>query len=192
MSALSAPPTFTDGVLVTATDLSNLRTNVDTLAQNTLGRTLASGASTKPMCYLTSNAHNFATGSITSTPNTITWDNEVLDTDSMATAGGTTVTIQTAGWYEICLHVGFVSGSSGIRCAAIMVNGTSNPGNIAAMGDEVMAASGHVYVEAHLYERFTAGTVIRGGALQNTGASLSSDTALGGTWMVVAWDAPYS
>lgn len=191
MPSMSVLPDFTDGVLVDAGQLNTVATNVDTLAQLTLGRTLASGASTKPIVHLTSSTSRTYASS-TATPQVITWDTEDVDTDNMAAAGGTTITINTAGWWEFCLQVTFPSAAAGRRSALLLVNGTANPTNVAAQQDEFMGDAKHMQVQVHLYDRFTAGTVIRAALLQDTGGSLAGEAFGGGIWLAGAWDAPYS
>lgn len=191
MAALTALPDFTDGVLVDAAQLGTLRANVDTLAQLTLARTLASGASTKPVLRLTSSTSRTYASS-TATPQVITWDNELVDTDGMAAAGGTTITINTPGWWEFCVQVTWPSAAAGRRSVLLLANGTANPTNVAAQQDEFMGDAKHMQVQCHLYDRFTAGTVIRAALLQDTGGSLAGEAFGGGIWLSASWDAPYS
>jgi hypothetical protein len=188
MAALSALPQFTE-VLVAAPALTNLSTNINALCQQVTGKLPSTGVSSKPFCKVWQTATR-------SVPNiaitVIPWDAELADTDNMWTAGNSSIiTIQTAGWYDVHLQVVWASGSAGQRSAIIFVNGVANPGNLAAEKDEQMAQAGSVKVQAHLYDHFAAGTVLRGAYYQDTGGALSTLTSSGSVWMSAAYDAPY-
>ncbi|MEK6443653.1 hypothetical protein [Pseudonocardia sp. T1-2H] len=188
MAALSALPQFTE-VLVDAPALTALSTNINALCQQVTGKLPSTGVSSKPVCKVWQTATRSVANA---TVAVIPWDAELVDTDNMWTPGNSSIiTIQTAGWYDVHLQTVWANGSLGQRTAIIFVNGTANPANVAAEKDELMGQTGSVKVQAHLYDHFAAGTVLRGAYYQDTGGSLSTLTTSGSVWMSVAYDAPY-
>jgi hypothetical protein len=179
------PVTFSER-LVTAADLQTLPSNLNTLCRLTTGKTSGQSPTTKPILRLA----RTASWTIGTGQSLITWDTEGVDTDGMwAPTAPTLITIQTPGWYWVTLQVSFASGGAGHRQCTLMVNGTSDPGNVAAQRDEWTGATSLLHIQCQLYDRFNTGDVIRAYGL--SGTSLSSDSTEGGTWLFASWDAPY-
>ncbi|MCW2900916.1 MAG: hypothetical protein JWO67_3181 [Streptosporangiaceae bacterium] len=190
MPAMTGLTQFADGVLVHAADLNNIGNNINTLATLAAGKNTASGASAKPLVMVKQTTNRSVTSATTTV---IPWDTTVANTDSMwASAAASMITVQTGGWYDITLQVAWASGAAGMHSSMIFVNGTAYPTNLAAQQDRTMAASGAMYVQAHLLERLAPGATIAGGYYQSSGAALSTDSVTnGGVWMSAAWKAPY-
>ena len=96
----------------------------------------------------------------------------------------TLVTIVTPGWYWVTLQVSFASGGASRRQCSLLVNGTSDPADVAAQRDEWLGVTSLAHIQCQLYDRFAVGDVIRGYAL--SGTSLSTDRTEGGTWLAAA------
>jgi hypothetical protein len=125
-----ALPTFQDGVLVHASDLNAICSNITALYQAALGGTRTAA---KPQCVLSisSTTHACTTGaSNNTTPGLIAWEGASINNDGMWTVTSPTImTVQTSGTYRINLQVAVnvgwgASAALGLHLF-IMVNGTS-------------------------------------------------------------------
>jgi hypothetical protein len=191
-------PTFFDTQIVRFSDLNALSYDIDALSQITLGRPLASGASTKPLCKVNLTANksvaNNATAGASGAAEVIAWDHALFDTDGMfTTAGGPTyVQIQTPGWYWICLQVQWASGAGPARVTQIAVNGTADPLNVVSSANTLMGSSGVMTQQAIAYEHLNTGAAVYGMSFQNSGSALNM-LANGnwGTYMSVVWADPF-
>jgi hypothetical protein len=182
---MSALTQFVDGVLVDAPALNNLAANLDVLCQLCTGKTAASGVGTKPILKVAqTSSRSIANNSSV----LISWDTALVNSDTMWSSGST-VTIQTGGWYEVALQVPWSGSASNLRSLYLFVNGLANPANLAAQADE-LGPTGLTRSQCRLYDRFTAGTTIQAACYQFSGAALSTDTAYGGVHMSVIFDAP--
>lgn len=190
MPAMTGLTQFTDGVVVNAAGLNNITSNINTLALLAVGKPTSTLAAAKPLVQVRQTTARSVPSGVNTT---IPWDIAAANSDNMWSAGAT-VTVQTAGWYDITLQVAWVSGAASLRAALIFLNGTAYPTNLAAEQDRTMAATGAIWLQAHLLERLPAGATITGGYYQNSGAALNTDpsTANGGVWMTAAWKGPYS
>src|SRR5690242_3006299 len=128
MPAMQATTNFVDGVVVHQGDLNNLSTNINTLCQQTTGKTPAQAASSKPITQVDLNA----TQSIPDTAITlISWNlasTSITDTIWVASAP-TVLTIVTPGWYSMDLQVCWANGTMNNRVIGMMVNGTTPTAN---------------------------------------------------------------
>lgn len=82
---------------------------------------LAEYAANPPACIVT----RVAVQSITSaSPNTIVFDTEVFDNNTMFSASSTTITATDAGVYQVSFWFDMVANTTGMRSAEILQNGT--------------------------------------------------------------------
>lgn len=192
---LLSVPTFADASIVRFPDLNTLSYDIDALAQMTIGRPLASGASTKPLCKVNLNANQSVANNATAgASEVIDWGRAVVDTDGMWSVNGATdfVQVQTPGWYWILLQVQWASGAAAARVCQIAVNGTADPLNVTSSVNTLMGASGAVTQQCFAYEHLNTGAAVYGMSFQNSGSSLNM-LANGnwGTYMTVAWADPF-
>jgi hypothetical protein len=195
---LLTTPTFVDRSIMRFSDLNALSYDTDALAQMTLGRALASGASTKPLCKVNLQTNqsvlNNATAGATGAAEVIDWDRALFDTDNMFNVNGATnfVQIQTPGWYWICLQVKWASGSGPARVTQIAINGTADPLNVTSSVNTLMGSSGVMTQQCFAYEHLNTGAAIYGMSFQNSGSTLNM-LANGnwGTYMSVVWADPF-
>lgn len=189
---MSALNTCTDGVLVSAADLTNWAVNLDVLCQQTTGRTAAAGASTKPILKLNRNATQSVANNTTTL---INWTTAVAQSGvTWAVGTPTQITIVTAGWYAITAQVTWVAGAAASeRSISVLVNGTVVPTNITAsflmrMGGVSVATVRH---QVEGYEHLNVGATVYIGTYQNTGGAINLLNTPYGTWCTLVWDAPY-
>ena len=154
-------PTFTDGTVVHATDL-NFSMN-------------------RPVAVVSrvSTVQSIATGG-----NTIVWDTEVLDTDSMVdlTTSTTRITIVTPGIYRLGAQLHYANNTTGWRAATIYVNGAAVAEN--AFG---VAGTGAATCQAGIVRRLVATDYITLGALHSAGAALNTNISNGGCFLSAEW-----
>jgi hypothetical protein len=193
MPAMQATTNFVDGVVVHQGDLNNLSTNINTLCQQTTGKTPAQAASSKPITQVDLNA----TQSISDTVITlISWNlasTSITDTIWVASAP-TVLTIVTPGWYSMDLQVCWANGTMNNRVIGMMVNGTTPTANSIA---EVNAGnSTTVTLFKHrctAYAHLNQGATVYAYCLQTSGGAINlnpNSVAYPGTFMSVRWDAP--
>jgi hypothetical protein len=189
MTALS---TATDGALTVAADLTTWASNIDTLCQQTTGRTAAAGASTKPLLKLSRNATQSVANNTTTL---INWTTVGVQSGVTWSAGTPTqITIITPGWYAITAQVVWVAGAAASeRSVSVFVNGTVVPTNIPTsflmrMGG---VSIGTVRHQVEGYEHLAAGATVYIGCYQNSGSTINLVNTPYGTWCTLTWDAPY-
>jgi hypothetical protein len=181
-----AIPTFTDGLIVTQTNLNGLGTNLKNLYSYLMGgfRTF------KPICSVTTTADQSVT---TSADGVISWDKDSIDTDNMWVATGKDhMTINTAGLYQLQLQVHWgTDNATNLRAAKILVNGT-NPTTNAVAADAVPAftiGEGPVNNCSALVA-LNAGSSIYANRFQDSGATIPVKTVFGGCHMSAEWISP--
>lgn len=186
MPSLTPLQTFGEK-LVNAAALNPMAQDVDTLCQLTCGRTIASSPQAKPFVKVVrsttfSMSNNAAT--------TVSWSSAPGSSDGMWSSGAPTlITVQTAGWYYVTFQMSFANASATRRNASLLINGTSNPANLAASHDEYMGSPDTMRLQARFYEPLNVGDVIRATALQASGGSINSDVNDGGVFLFAVWDA---
>ena len=187
-------PTFYDTQIVTLSDLNTLTYDTDVLARIALGRPLASGASSKPLCKVgLTGSQSVANDATAGTAEVIEWDRAVVDTDGMWSTGTADfVQVQTPGWYWIWLQVQWASASASGRVTQIAVNGTADPLNVTASTNTVMGSTGVLTQQCWAYEHLNVGAAVYGMSFQNSGGALNM-LANGnwGTCLTVAWADPF-
>ena len=187
-------PTFLNGNIVQFDALNAIGYNTDALAQITLGRTVASGASTKPLCKVNLSGSRSVLNNATDVGSEVVgWDQVLRDTDGIWNAATPTyLTIRTPGWYWIYLQVQWDSGAAASRVCQIAVNGAADPLNVVASVKTVMGAAGSVSQQCVAYEHLSAGAAVYGMVIQNSGSSLNMlANSQWGTYMSVAWADPF-
>jgi hypothetical protein len=185
-------PAFATGVVPNAAALNLISQGIDQLAQITIGKNAASGATARPtLKAVRLNPLTIHTGVMTTVP----WESTEINTDGMWNPpAGDTITIATPGWYRIAGGISYDPGSGGLRVCRLFVNGTADPGNGTADSDVVLGTgvTNSCRVAVTAYEHLDAGATLHLGAFQNTGADVVIDPqAKWGTWLAVRWDAPY-
>jgi len=122
--------------------------------------------------------HSSSISPATSTNASMPFDTETIDRDSghSTVTNNSRYTSQTAGYYLITGHVGFVSNGTGKREMTIQVNGTGDyyPSSIPGLsaGFTGMTSSGRVYLAVSDYVELNV--------WQNSGVSLATNTTKGG------------
>lgn len=134
-----------------------------------------------------------AQDSPTSTDTLLTWNNEILDTDTMWTSGAD-ITIKTAGVYLFVFHSQFgqigngTNGTNTERTSFIVKNRTDNAsglsmsshiGNVGTMGHSVMAVS-----------RMAVNDKIRAGVWHASGGTIPHSSAGRPSHFLAEWMAP--
>jgi hypothetical protein len=186
---MTAPTTFTDGVVVHQADLNNLSTNIDTLCQLTTGKTAASGVATKPITYAALTANQSIPDS---TITVVSWNVASTNTDNMWVGSQPTqFTVQTAGWYHILMQVSWNPAVQSNRSCGIMINGTAEAANGVAKTWFAGSLNGPWYQQVTAYQHLAAGATIYGYVYQVSGGALSLVTSVPSTYMSARWDAPY-
>ena len=101
----------------------------------------------------------------------LTFDTEVVDTDSMWTSG-TDITVKTAGLWQIVGHVSYASNATGGRLACIYVNGTE------VRRTAVQAVNGlQTTVPISFMTQLAVNDVVTLRAYQASGGALNTDVA---------------
>lgn len=195
MPAMSALTSFTDGNVVHQADLNNYGTNIDTLCQQTTGKTAAAAKSSKAITQVERNA-NLSIADGGASPIIITWNTASQQiTDTLWTAGSPTVlTVVTAGWYQMNLQVTWASAVLSIRTSGIMVNGTVQATNSIASTSFSSTSTNVSYQQVGAYYRLAAGATIYGFVYQSSGGAVNlnpTSVLAPGTYLAVRWDAPY-
>lgn len=106
----------------------------------------------------------------TSTWTDLSFDTELIDTDSAYSGSGTTITVPKTGTYQVLARCGFATNSSGMRGVQIMHNGTAKVSNNVGAASVVLPAA----VEATRLLALTAGDTIKAQAYQSSGGSLAT------------------
>lgn len=195
MPAMSALSTFTDGTMVHQGDLNNLSTNINTLCQQTTGKTAAQGASSKPITQVDLNA----TQSIPdATTTVISWNlASTTVTDTLWVASNPTfLTIISAGWYAMELQVCWAAATLTNRVLGVMINGTTPSANSISENNFINpATSGLFKHRATAYAHLAAGATIYAYTFQQSGGGainiVPTSSSYPGTFLSVRWDAPY-
>jgi hypothetical protein len=193
MPAMQAVTNFVDGTVVHQGDLNNLSTNIDTLCQQTTGKTAAAAASSKPLAQVDMNA-------VQSIPNStatlISWNlasTQITDTFWVASVP-TQLTVVTAGWYNMDLQVCWDNGATTNRVIGMMVNGTTPSANSISEINYIGTTTTVFKHRATAYAHLSVGATIYAYVSQNSGGgSLNinpTSISFPGTFMSVRWDAP--
>jgi hypothetical protein len=192
MPAMLPVTTFVDGVVVHQGDLNNLSTNIDTLCQQTTGKTAAQGASSKPLAQVDMNAvQSIANTTVT----VISWNlasTQVTDTMWVASQA-TQLTVVTAGWYAMDLQVCWDNGLNSNRVIGMMVNGTTPTANSISEVNYIGTTTSVFKQRATAYAHLSVGATIYAYVNQTSGGSLNinpNSISYPGTYMSVRWDAP--
>ena len=172
-----AIPTFTDGNLVHATDLNALASNLT----NLYTYNQASFTSQRP-CVI---AKQTTGQSVANTTDTLmNFQAAAVNTDNMWVASvANQVTIQHAGIYWLFSQVRWPPTTGTAVSSSILVNGTV-PAN--AMGTQLIPAvntGAGPATQNGLIANLAAGATAYVNAWQNTGASLTTPTDFGGTYL---------
>lgn len=195
MPAMQAVTNFVDGNVVHQGDLNNLSTNIDTLCQQTTGKTAAQAASSKPVTQVDINANQ-------SIPDTtlvlVSWNlasTSITDTIWVASAP-TVLTIITPGWYAIEFQVCWSSGRMQNRVIGMMVNGTVPTANsVAELNDGFQSITDVTLFKQRVsaYVHLSQGATLYGYVVQTSGGAINivpNSVSYPGTFMSVRWDAP--
>lgn len=187
MPSMTAWSSFTDGVIVHQAALNNLSTNGDSLCQITTGKTSASGVTSKPICEV----HLTGPQSISnSTDALIAWNASAYNTDNMWVPGtANQVTVNTAGKYRISVVTDWSANATGMRSTKVMVNGTSNSNVVASFVGSTSSAFDCCYTVEYTVA-LAIGATIYVDVFQNSGSTLTTGLAFGGTSAVVEWVCP--
>lgn len=175
-------PTFTDGVVVHAVDLTKLPTGINSL------NTLLTGAVAPKVIVPTATARiNVGHPIANATDTVITFDVAGVNNEAIWVAGQQAFTIVTAGVYIAWAQGSYVANATGIRTAHILLNGTSVASNSVARG-AIAAPSGTDLATFSLKTApmsLAVGATLYFSAWQSSGGSLSLDQTLSGTHMSV-------
>lgn len=195
MPAMQATTNFADGVVVHQGDLNNLSTNINTLCQQTTGKTPAQAASSKPVTQVDINANQ----SISDTTLTlVSWNlasTSITDTIWVASSP-TVLTIVTPGWYAIELQVCWSTGRMQNRVIGMMVNGTTPTANsIAELNDGFTSITDVTLFKQRVtgYVHLNQGATLYAYVVQTSGGAINitpNSVSYPGTFMSVRWDAP--
>lgn len=195
MPSMTSLTSFVDGTMVHQGDLNNLSTNINTLCQQTTGKTAAQGASSKPITQVDLNA----TRSIPDTSTTvISWNLASASvTDTLwVSSNPTWLTIVTPGWYVMDLQVCWASATVSNRVIGIMINGTTPSANSISETNFVNPATTSLFKHrTTAYAHLAAGATIYAYVSQQSGGGAlninPNSVSYPGTFMSVRWDAPY-
>lgn len=175
-------PTFTDGVVVHAVDLTKLSTGINNL------NTLLTGAVAPKVIVPTATARLNSTHSTANATDTvITFDVAGVNNEAIWIAGQQPFTVVTAGVYVAWAQASYIANATGVRTAHILLNGTSVATNAVARASE-SAPSG---TDLSTFSLKTApmslavGATLYFSAWQSSGGALSLDFNLSGTFMAV-------
>jgi len=193
MPAMQPVTNFVDGVVVHQGDLNNLGTNINTLCQQSTGKTAAAAASSKPITQVDLNAtQSVPDGTLA----LVSWhvaSTSITDTIWVASTP-TVITVVTPGWYAIDIQICWASAAQTNRVVGIMVNGTTPTSN--SIG-EIDAANGSVVGlfkhRCTAYAHLSQGATIYAYVVQVSGGAVNlnpSSVSFPGTFMSVRWDAP--
>lgn len=194
MPAMQATTNFVDGVVVHQGDLNNLSTNINTLCQQTTGKTPAQAASSKPITQVDLNATQ-------SIPNAdaitlISWNlasTSITDTIWVASSP-TVLTIVTPGFYMMDLQVCWASATLTNRVCGIMVNGTTPTANSVGENNFTGVTSAAPYKHrCTAYVHLNQGATVYAYVAQDSPGALNinpNSVAFPGVFMTVRWDAP--
>lgn len=195
MPAMQATTNFVDGVVVHQGDLNNLSTNINTLCQQTTGKTPSQAASSKPITQVDLNT----TQSISDTSLTlVSWNvASTSTTDTIWVASNPTLlTIVTPGWYAIEFQVCWSSGRMQNRVIGMMVNGTTPTANsIAELNDGFSSITDVTLFKQRVtgYAHLGQGATLYAYVVQTSGGAINlnpNSVSYPGTFMSVRWDAP--
>lgn len=175
-----AIPVFASDVMVTATQLNAVGSNLTNIYTYAMG-----GFRTrKPICAVRATATHAVPDS---TATILTWDTADLNYDAMWSAGSPTVlTVNTAGVYHLSVQPAHTGTGPNQLAGYILINGTSQTTN--AVGAFNVGAG--VMGTASALVALTVGTTIYGSIYQATGLPLNERTNLGGCRMVAEWVSP--
>lgn len=129
------------------------------------------------------------TQSIANSTNTfVTWPDEIIDNDGCYTATSDTITIQTAGVYQINVCIFFASNSSGDRTVRIAKNPSDAEDSAARIAQaQVDASSGSDNVSVSTLAEFAVNDVVKVIVFQNSGGALNIADANPVTNITLAW-----
>jgi hypothetical protein len=182
-----AIPGFTAGQLVAAAPLNDLAANLSDLY------TAAQGGfrTRKPICAtrITSTTRPVANN----TDVLVTWDVEDVDTDTMFTPGGTTITCHTAGIYRVGFSAtltpsGTLSGTP-VLIGRVLVNTTTQTAAAAANYTPMSSGNGSSVAVAATVA-LAVNDVVRFYVRQNSGTAENFDVGYGGCRGFAQWLSP--
>lgn len=175
-------PTFTDGVVVHAVDLTKLPTGI-----NSLNSLLTGGVAPKAIIPTATARLNSTHSTANATDTVITFDVAGVNNEAIWVAGQQPFTVVTAGVYVAWAQASYIANGTGIRTAHILLNGTSVGTNSVARGSEA-APSGTDLATFSLKTppmSLAVGAQLYFSAWQSSGGALSLDFTLSGTFMAV-------
>jgi hypothetical protein len=190
------PDPFLDGQLVHQWELNAMGWDVDALTQITQGAPVSKAPAGKPVAKIILSGSTSVPSGTGGTTQIISWGSAVKDTDGMFDpVTNNRLVVRTPGWYR--LYASAMWDSAGTanseRVLQILVNGTSDPENVAASDNAVVAGAGEFWQQCVAHEPLQVGASIYVGVFQDTGSGLQLvKNGLQGTWLVATWDAPYS
>jgi hypothetical protein len=175
-------PTFTDGVVVHAIDLTKLSTGVNNI------NSLLTGAVAPRLYVPTATAKINTTHSCSNATDTlITLDIAGVNNDNMYVVGQQAFTVQTAGVYVAWAQASYTANATGVRTGHILLNGTSVSTNAVARGSEG-APSGTDLATFSLKTppmSLSVGALLYFSCWQSSGGALNLDPSLSGAFMAV-------
>jgi len=194
MPAMQATTNFVDGVVVHQGDLNNLSTNINTLCQQTTGKTPSQTASSKPITQVDLNT----TQSIPDSAITlVSWNvasTSITDTIWVA-SGPTVLTIVTPGFYTIDFQACWANAAMNNRVLGIMVNGTTPTANSIGESNAGNGSTTSLFMHrCTAYAHLNQGATLYAYVVQSSGGGAvnlnPSSVSFPGTFMSVRWDAP--
>lgn len=186
-------PSFTDGSVLSASQLNALGSNITNLYNYNQG-----GFSTQRPCVIAqqTTSQNIAT----STDTLVTFNQAIVNTNNMWTTSTTnTITIQTAGIYWVFAQVRWPTITTpgyGVAGACnIFKNGTNPPTNTIATSTGILLGTGGgsgTVNTAGILANFAVGDVLYLDVWQNCGGTLGLGTQFGGTYLGAIFLTPSS
>lgn len=175
-------PTFTDGVVVHATDLNKLPTGINAL------NTLLTGA-VAPRAFVPTVGASINTPHLlaNTTDTVITFDAGGVNNNNMWVSGQPAFTIQTAGVYVAWAQGNWTANATGVRTIGILLNGTSVGSNSVARASAA-AASGTDLTTISVKTppmSLAVGALLYCSCWQSSGGGLNLDYTLSGAFMAI-------
>jgi hypothetical protein len=108
----------------------------------------------------------------------VTWPTEVVDTDGCYTATSDTITIQTAGLYQVSAGICFDTNSTGVRVVGIAKNPSSASDVASRFVSNAVQANTYTNVACSTLVNLAASDIVKVVGFQSSGVSLSINTSL--------------
>lgn len=123
--------------------------------------------------------------------NSISWDSEIFDTDSMFAPTSTNITINSAGLYLLTVQMSYASNATGVRITLLEKNATAAGNGTFLCRDIRGAVNGDAtFLTMTTQARLAASDTIRLTVYQSSGGALNTSNSAGDlclTVSMIAW-----